>query len=167
MVAILEKTLQEGFEVLVLTNAYKAIKKSYESLVSLQRQFGTKLKIRVSLDHYLKDRHESERGKGTFQETLNAIKWLVDNNIHTSIAGRSLMKEPMDLSLKGYQDLLDFQGIDLKLELGQNIVIFPEMDQKQDVPEISERCWSLLNKKPSDQMCSSERMIVKKKIIRA
>jgi sulfatase maturation enzyme AslB (radical SAM superfamily) len=163
MVAILEKTLQEGFEVLVLTNAYKAIKRSYESLVSLQRQFGTKIKIRVSLDHYLRDRHESERGKGTFQETLYAIKWLVDNNIHTSIAGRSLMKEPMDLSLKGYQYLLDFQGIDLKLELGQNIVIFPEMDQKQDVPEISERCWSLLNKKPSDQMCSSERMIVKKK----
>ncbi len=37
------------------------------------------------------------------------------------------------------------------------------MDQNRDVPEITTACWSILNKKPTDQMCATERMIVKKK----
>jgi sulfatase maturation enzyme AslB (radical SAM superfamily) len=163
MISILRKTLEEGFEVLVLTNAYKAIKKYYESLLSLRDDFGDKLKIRISLDHYSQEMHEAERGKGTFQETLETIKFLVKNNIHTSIAGRSLKKEPSDLALQGYQDLLTSKAINLKLYLGENIVIFPEMDQNKDVPEITVGCWDILNINPSDQMCSSERMIIKKK----
>ncbi len=163
IISILEKTLAEGFEVLVLTNAYKVIRKYSGSLSELLNLYGEKLKIRVSLDHYSKEIHETERGPETFDETLANLGWLVEMGFHTSIAGRSLKKEPIDLALSGYQGLFDSKLISLPLTLGTNIVIFPEMDSGREVPEITTSCWSILNKKPSDQMCASERMIVKKK----
>lgn len=162
-ISILDSTLSAGFDVLVLTNAYKTIRNYFGSLTDLYNRFGERLMIRVSLDHYLKEVHEAERGHGTFNETVTNIGWLVEKGFHTSIAGRSLRKEPMDMALAGYQSLLDAGHINLRLELGDNIVIFPELDQKRDVPEITTACWTILNKKPSDQMCATERMIVKKK----
>lgn len=163
MIAILNKTLDMGFEVLVLTNAYKAIRKSFESLSSLQHQYGMKLKIRVSLDHYSQEVHEAERGPKTFEEAVSNIKWLVDNGVNTSIAGRSLRVEPIESAVAGYQKLLNSKNIELKLQNGHNIVIFPEMDHKRNVPEITTACWDILKQRSSDQMCATERMIIKKK----
>ena len=37
------------------------------------------------------------------------------------------------------------------------------MDEEKDVPEITTECWGLLDKKPEDQMCASERMVIKRK----
>jgi hypothetical protein len=37
------------------------------------------------------------------------------------------------------------------------------MDEKADVPEITESCWSILGKSPVDVMCASSRMVVKRK----
>jgi molybdenum cofactor biosynthesis enzyme MoaA len=160
---IIEKTLSYGFETLVLTNAFKVIRKYKDDLTELNLKFGDKLKIRVSLDHYSREVHEAERGENTFDETLANLRWLTGAGFHTSIAARSLKKETAPDALTGYQKLFDENGISLKLSLNHNIVIFPEMDQKRDVPEITTKCWSILNKTPSEQMCSSERMIVKKK----
>jgi MoaA/NifB/PqqE/SkfB family radical SAM enzyme len=79
IISILQSTLASGFEVLVLTNAYRAIKKYYEALKILREEFGDQLKIRVSLDHYSQDIHERERGKGTFGETLQSLKWRINS----------------------------------------------------------------------------------------
>ena len=43
------------------------------------------------------------------------------------------------------------------------LVIFPEMDASVDVPEITESCWGILHKSPSDVMCATSRMVVKRK----
>ena len=43
------------------------------------------------------------------------------------------------------------------------LVLFPEMDATADVPEITEACWGILAKSPSDVMFSTSRMVVKKK----
>src|SRR6185295_5391604 len=43
------------------------------------------------------------------------------------------------------------------------LVLLPEMDGKHDVPEITTRCWAILNKRPGDMMCASSRMIVKRR----
>ena len=43
------------------------------------------------------------------------------------------------------------------------MLIFPQMDERLDVPEITESCWGILGKSPSDVMCSSSRMVVKRK----
>ena len=42
-------------------------------------------------------------------------------------------------------------------------VLFPEMDEQVEVPEITTACWGILDKSPSDVMCASSRMVVKRK----
>ncbi len=44
-----------------------------------------------------------------------------------------------------------------------SLVLFPEMDAGDGVPEISTACWNILGVKPSDIMCASSRMVVKRK----
>lgn len=162
MINILSKVLESGFNALVLTNAFNVIKRWEKPLLELKDQYGDKLRLRVSLDHYTKEVHEKERGTGTFEKTLQRMKWLFDNGFSLSVAGRSLMDEDQVKATQGYQNLLKEYGIDL--ELGSDkLVVFPEMKTEKDVPEITTQCWGILSKRPEDQMCASERMIVKKK----
>ncbi|MEM1410422.1 MAG: radical SAM protein, partial [Pseudomonadota bacterium] len=63
IIAILESALARGFEVLVLTNAMRPMMKLQAPLLDLHHRFGSKLTIRVSLDHYTQERHELERGR--------------------------------------------------------------------------------------------------------
>ena len=42
-------------------------------------------------------------------------------------------------------------------------VLFPEMDETVEVPEITTSCWGILDKSPDDIMCASSRMVVKRK----
>ena len=47
--------------------------------------------------------------------------------------------------------------------LGSALVLFPEMDNRGDVPEISLACWGILGKRPDQMMCAHSRMVVKRK----
>lgn len=163
IISILGESLETNIDVLVLTNAYRVLKKHEGNLLELKGLYGDKFHLRVSLDHYTKEIHERERGDKTFQRTLERIKWLYDEGFKISIAGRSLINEDQDKALKGYQDLMDEFEIGLNLKELDNIVIFPEMKADEDVPEITTACWDILSKSPDDQMCASERMIVKRK----
>jgi sulfatase maturation enzyme AslB (radical SAM superfamily) len=158
---IINRTLDLGFEVLVLTNAYRIIQRHREALLDVRRRYGDRIQIRVSLDHYTPEVHDKERGEGTFNRTLLQIKWLYENGFNVSIASRSLKDESKKQSLEGHKNLLDSHNISLDLQ--NKIVIFPEMQSGRDVPEITTRCWELLDVKPEAQMCASERMIVKRK----
>ena len=160
---IISFILESGFEVLVLTNAFKVLKRHKEKLLLLKNSYSSKLNIRVSLDHYTREVHEGERGLNTFDETLRNILWLDQNGFSLSLAGRSLTKESNEFALEGYQQLFQTYKVSFKLVLGKNIVIFPEMDLIHNVPEITTSCWGILSKSPKDQMCASERMIIKKK----
>jgi len=42
-------------------------------------------------------------------------------------------------------------------------VIFPEMDESVEVPEITTACWGILDKSPDAMMCASSRMVVKRR----
>jgi hypothetical protein len=42
-------------------------------------------------------------------------------------------------------------------------MLLPEMDAGYDGPEITTKCWDILKKSPSDMMCASSRMVVKRK----
>jgi MoaA/NifB/PqqE/SkfB family radical SAM enzyme len=158
---LLDEVLKAGFEALVLTNAFRVWKKHKDNLLTLQQTYGDKLHIRVSLDHYSKKIHETERGPGTFEKTMEAMKWFYDHNFDLSLAGRSLVDEDLGQARVEFQKLLEDYGINLSLE--DKLVIFPEMDLNRDVPEITTACWGILNKKPQDQMCATERMLVLRK----
>ena len=43
------------------------------------------------------------------------------------------------------------------------LMLFPEMDARLDVPEITEACWGILHKSPDSLMCASSRMVVKRR----
>ncbi|PIK15963.1 radical SAM protein [Halobacteriovorax sp. JY17] len=162
IIDILRECLSLNIPVLVLTNAHKVLKRWEKKLIELKDEYGDLLRLRVSLDHYTKEVHEGERGDGTFNPTLKSMQWLYQNGFHISIAGRSLFKESEEVAKKGYQDLVDSNQIKLKLDK-DTLVIFPEMNATEDVPEITVDCWNILNVSPSDQMCATQRMIVRRK----
>ena len=62
--------LDRGFEVLVLTNAMLPMQRLKRALLDLKSSGGSRLKIRLSLDHYTSDLHEDERGPDTFDKSL-------------------------------------------------------------------------------------------------
>lgn len=157
---IIESILNTGLDILVLTNAFKAIERHFDQLEKLTSLYKDKLHIRISLDHYTNELHEKERGEKTFDRTLKNIKKLFDQKTNISIAGRSLIHEDQNESKLNYQNLFQTKGVTLDEE---KIVIFPEMNLKKNVPEITTACWDILKVSPSQQMCASERMIVKRK----
>lgn len=163
MIAILDETLSRGFEALVLTNAYHVFNRHKVKLLDLKEKYGNKLFLRISLDHYTKELHERERGQGTFDKTLESIKWIAENNFKMAIAGRSLKDEDISTAIAGFKTLLSPLGVELDYNNPEYCMIFPEMDESIDVPEITTACWEILNKHPDQMMCANSRMIVHRK----
>ena len=161
IIEIIGEILKNDLEALVLTNAYRMLNKYESNLLELKESYGHKLHLRVSLDHYSATVHEKERGAGTFEKTLQNIKWLYDNDFNLSIAGRSLTEETTEQATTGYSKLFVQNNIDIDLK--EKLIVFPEMQSGRDVPEITTACWGILNVEPDSMMCASERMIVKKK----
>ena len=64
---------------------------------------------------------------------------------------------------QGYKKLFEKLGLRLDPFNKSELVIFPEMDAKVDVPEITTSCWKILSVKPELQMCATSRMVVKRK----
>lgn len=162
MIPIIIETLKRDLEILVLTNAVNVINRYKEKLIEIKKTYGDKLHLRISLDHHTKEFHEKERGENTFDKTIENIKWFTQEGFNISIAGRSLTDENLEQATKSYEELLKKSDIKIDLENGK-LVVFPEMDMNRDVPEITTECWGILNKTPEQQMCSTERMIVKRK----
>jgi uncharacterized radical SAM superfamily Fe-S cluster-containing enzyme len=160
---ILEDCLSRGFRVLVLTNAMRPMQRGKERLLHLNRRFGSKLTIRVSLDHFTAERHEDERGPGTFKPTLNGLIWLARNGFSLNVAGRTMWNEDVSAERAGYARLFAEHSIKVDADDPAQLVLFPEMDAAADVPEITTRCWEILGKSPDAVMCASSRMVVKHK----
>ena len=162
-IAMLEVTLERGFEALVLTNAMRPMMKCADGLLDLRRRFGNRLIVRVSLDHYTRDLHEVERGKHTWAPTLKGLLWLAENGFNLRVAGRSCWGEAEVATRLGYARFFAEHSLPIDAQDPEALVIFPEMDAEIDVPEITESCWGILGVSPSDIMCASSRMVVKRK----
>jgi hypothetical protein len=63
----------------------------------------------------------------------------------------------------GYARLFAELGIPVDAGNPRELVLFPEMDASIDVPEITTACWGILGKSPTDVMCATSRMVVKRK----
>ena len=165
MIDMARVCLSRGYEVLILTNAMlPMMRKSVKSgLLGLNADFPGKLTLRVSLDHFDKRFHDEERGKGTYDVTLRGMAWLQENGFRMAVAGRTLWGDSEPESRAGYRALFQAHGFDIDADNPAMTVLFPEMDASVDVPEITTACWGILNKKPTDVMCSSSRMVVKRK----
>ncbi|MFA5950076.1 MAG: radical SAM protein [Hyphomicrobium sp.] len=162
-VGMLEDALEHGFAVLVLTNATRPMQRRKDGLLALSRRFPGQLSIRVSLDHFEAAGHEELRGPRTWQPAIDGLTWLVENDFDVSISGRTVWGMTEREMRLGYALL--FASLDLAIDADdpKRLVLFPEMEEDCDVPEISEGCWEKLGKSPSDVMCSNSRMVVRRK----
>ncbi|MEM1306541.1 MAG: radical SAM protein [Pseudomonadota bacterium] len=165
MLAMLDDALARGFDVLVLTNAMQPMMrpKVQAGLLDLSRRYGDKLTLRVSLDHFTQELHETERGKTTWVRALTGLDWLSENGFSIAIAGRTCWNETHEQSRAGFAALIAERGWPVDPQKRDRLVLLPEMDGGHDVPEISTACWKILNKRPSEMMCATSRMVVKRK----
>ncbi len=160
---IMEDVLARGFDLMMLTNAMRPMQRFRKRLLDLQARYGSQLTMRVSLDHYSRDLHEMERGPKAWVPAIEGIRWLAENGFTLHIAGRQLSGEAEPIVRAGYGRMLSELGVKLDPQDPVELVLFPEMDERADVPEITESCWGILGKSPSDVMCASSRMVVKRK----
>jgi len=159
--AMLELALARGFRALVLTNAMKPMHKMKPALLALRRRHGERLQIRVSLDHYGRAVHEEERGRRSWQPTIDGLLWLAANGFAVSVASRRLSGETEAEIRRGFAELFARLRLAIDADDPVALTVFPEMDEATDVPEITEACWGLLGKSPDSVMCASSRMVVK------
>lgn len=169
MIAMADMALSDGFSVLILTNAMTPMMRENVriALLDLQERHRARLRLRVSLDHYAQDVHDRERGAVSFEKAVHGLLWLSENGFEVSIAGRVAFGESEEMIRAGFATLLHRLDIDLDADDPAALVLFPEMDEAASVPEITESCWGILGKSPSEVMCSNARMVVKRKGARA
>lgn len=161
--AMLDDALSRGHDVLVLTNAMRPMQRAKARLLDVKARYGNRLRLRVSLDHFTPERHDEERGAGSFTPTLRGLIWLAECGFNVSVAGRTMWGEPLESQRDGYARLFAEHGIDIDANSLERLVLFPEMEPRADVPEITEKCWDILGSSPRDMMCAHSRMVVKRK----
>jgi hypothetical protein len=165
MIDMARAGLARGYEVLILTNAMRPMmRKSVRAgLTELQDAYGAKLTLRISVDHWSAEHHDSERGAGSFGKTLEGMRWLRDAGIRMAVAGRTMWDETEAAARAGYAALYAREGFAVDAASPGETVLFPEMDVTAEVPEITTACWGILGKSPDQVMCSSSRMVVRRK----
>ena len=163
ILAMLGDALGRGYRVLVLTNAMRPMMKLSDGLLALHQQYGDQLCLRISVDHYARDVHDLERGAHGWDRMLNGLTWLARHGFNINIAGRTLSGEDEEHLRQGYGKLFGEHGISVDADDHGELVLFPEMDEDLDVPEITTACWGILDVSPDAMMCATSRMVVKHK----
>ena len=157
---MIKYSLDNDFKTLVLTNAMKPMMYNKSQLLRLNH---LNLTIRVSIDHYTKEKHEEVRGPNSWEPMIDGLKWLSENSFNYCLATRLMWGVDEDTTRNSFQKFIDQFNLKLNSKSKIQLVTFAEMDVNQDTPEITTDCWKILNKEPETVMCSTARMIVKKK----
>ena len=173
LVPMLRDVLGRGFRALVLTNAMQPLQRPavQSALLALRDELAGNgaapapvdaLSFRVSLDHYTAALHDSERGPGSWAIALRGLRWLASAGFRVHAAGRTCWSEDEASARDGYARLFAAEGLPIRADDPGELVLFPEMDETADVPEITVDCWDILGQSPSDVMCATSRMIVRR-----
>lgn len=165
MIQMAEAALARGYRVLILTNAMRPMMRNdmRTGLERLHSTYGERMTLRVSIDHWTPEHHESERGTGSFEKTLIGMRWLRDVGIAMDVAGRTMWSENESEARAGFAHLFAENEFDIDAMNPAKTILFPEMDVAAEVPEITTDCWGILGKSPKDVMCSTSRMVVRRK----
>ncbi len=163
IIGMIKACLEKGFEVLILTNAMKPLHHKRDDLAKLNSIYGQRLRLRVSIDHHTKFRHEQLRGSGSWSPMIEDLKWLSENSMNIAAAGRTCWIEDDHPERSAYAALFASEGIQIDAHDPMALVLFPEMDERLDVPEITTSCWDILGVAPDSMMCATSRMVIKRK----
>jgi len=162
---IMEAVLSRGHRLLVLTNAMRPMMRPriQAGLLDLHERYGGKLTLRVSMDSHRQTLHDSERGAGAFEEAIKGLEWLAGAGLQVAIAGRQDLHEDEEGARAAYGILAARLGLSLNANDPKQLVLFPEMIARDDPPEITNACWSILSVDPDSIMCASQRMVIRRK----
>jgi len=163
IMAMIEISLERGFDVLVLTNAMKPMQHKKLELLDLTERFGSKLSLRISIDHYTPAGHEELRGQNSWQPMVAGLTWAASNGLNIAAAGRARWGESESDARTAYAQLFKELAVDIAADDPLALVLFPEMNEGLDVPEITVACWDILGVRPDAMMCATSRMIVRRK----
>lgn len=160
---IMASSLERGFKLLVLTNAMRPMMKCADELLKLNETYGDQMTLRVSVDHFNPELHEEERGPNSWEPMMKGLQWLSDHKFNIDVAGRTRWGEEEAELRDGFQAFFSDNNIAIDAQDKKQLILFPEMEENNDVPEITTACWGILDVNPADMMCSSSRMVVKHK----
>ncbi|MFC3614868.1 radical SAM protein [Lutimaribacter marinistellae] len=165
MIGMVRAALTRGYRVLILTNAMRPMMRPAmrRGLETLNRDFPGRMTLRISLDHYTAAHHDAERGTGSFARSIEGMEWLRDTAIPMAVAARTMWDETEAEARAGFAALYARHGFTIDATDPGQTVLFPEMDETAEVPEITTACWDILGKSPASVMCASSRMVVKRK----
>lgn len=160
---MIEDALEAGCRVLILTNAMRPMMRWSDRLARMAGVAGDRLTLRVSLDHHTRDVHDAERGEGSWDKAWEGLRWLRDHGFQIAVAGRRLAHEDETAARAAYAALFAAERVEIDAFNPGALVLFPEMEPTADVPEITEACWGILHRLPSEMMCAASRMVVRRR----
>ncbi|MFK7839101.1 MAG: radical SAM protein [Bdellovibrionales bacterium] len=163
IIPIMDACLKRGFKLLVLTNAMRPMMKKDDDLLRILDEYGDKLTMRISVDHFKQSLHEEERGPRSWAPMMLGLKWLSEHNFKIDIAGRTRWGEDEGELRRGFDAFFKEHGIKIDALDQKELMLFPEMDENVSVPEITTECWDILGVNPDAMMCANSRMVVKRK----
>ena len=165
ILGIMQAVLDRGHSLLILTNAMRPMMRPRirEGLLALKKRYGKRMTLRVSMDHHSEAVHNAERGAGAYAAVTTGLAWLAEHGFDLAIAGRQALTEDEAEARAGYGALIDGLGLGIDPAGTRQLVLFPEMIEGDDPPEITTACWGILDVDPADMMCASQRMVVKRK----
>lgn len=158
---IMEASLERGFRLLVLTNAMRPMMKCADGLLKLHETYGDQMTLRISVDHFKRELHEEERGPNSWEPMMKGLQWLSEHGFNIDVAGRTRWGEEEAELRDGFAAFFENNNLNIDAQDHKQLILFPEMEENNDVPEITTACWSILDVNPADMMCSSSRMVVK------
>jgi uncharacterized Fe-S cluster-containing radical SAM superfamily protein len=164
-VRLCEMALERGHSLLILTNAMRPMMRPrvQAGLLDLNRRFPGQITLRVSLDHFTAAGHDAERGRGAFAKALPGMDWLAEHGFAMHIAGRAMFSDSDASARDGYRALIADHNWPIDADDPSALMLFPEMDDQVDVPEITTACWDILSVDPRKMMCATSRMVVRRK----
>jgi len=163
ILTMIEDALIAGHSVLVLTNAMRPMMRWDLRLARLAEVGGDRLTMRVSLDHHTQPIHDAERGDGSWDKAWEGLRWLRDHGFQLAIAGRRLVHEDEASARTAFAVVFAAERLAVDAANPGALVLFPEMEPAADVPEITEACWGILGRSPTEMMCATSRMVVRRR----
>lgn len=161
IVHILDYALQHR-PCLVLTNATDPLLRRLHEVAPLASA-KNELSFRVSIDYPDARRHDQDRGEGSFEKSMLAMRRLLGAGFPISVARQMKKDEDRQAVDAQYRQLFKQQG------LPQNLLIVPFPDfyppgaQPSGIPHITEDCMTRYQDAESRSrfMCAFSKMVVK------
>ncbi|OFV90739.1 MAG: hypothetical protein A3H28_11540 [Acidobacteria bacterium RIFCSPLOWO2_02_FULL_61_28] len=155
----------------ILTNGRRYIRNHFDALTRLHRRHGDRLRLRISLESFLPEDHDSIRGRGTFAQTVETISRLAAVGFVPIItAERPFLKISDDEEIRGrFTELFEKRGVRVEVNLIENILEMghqlAQLEKAGRRPSaevfITTHCFQILNKPPESLMCHYSRCIQK------